>query len=64
MVLRPPRRRAYEGGKFYSQPAVDVNVNDIYFPTPAPGQLGSLNPVASGELLFPEVRTFALPAEG
>lgn len=54
--------RVYEGGKFYSQPAVGVKANDIYFPYPsALGQFGVAEyPVASGEIgAFSKFGTFA-----
>lgn len=56
--------RVYEGGKFYSEPAVDVPANAVYFPIPSGGkQFGVAEyPVASGEKgAFSKVGTFAFP---
>lgn len=56
--------RVYEGGKFYSEPAVDVPANAIYFPYPSgPGQFGVAEmPVASGDKgAFSKCGTFAFP---
>lgn len=54
--------RAYEGGKFYATPAVDVAANDIFCPAPTTsGQFGVAEyPVAANELgAFATVGTFA-----
>lgn len=54
--------RVYEGGKFYSTPAVDVPANAIYCPAPSDGgQFGVAEfPVASGEKgAFAKFGTFA-----
>ena len=53
--------RVYEGGKFYSQPAVNVPANAIYMPNPSGEQFGVAEyPVASGEKgAFSKLGTFA-----
>ena len=54
--------RAYEGGKFYATPAIDVAANDIFCPAPTTsGQFGVAEyPVAANELgAFATVGTFA-----
>ena len=56
--------RVYEGGKFYSEPSVDVPANAVYFPNPSGGgQFGVAEyPVAAGEKgAFSKVGTFAFP---
>lgn len=56
--------RVYEGGKFYSQPSVNVPANAVYFPLPSSSaQFGVAEyPVASGDKgAFSKFGTFAFP---
>lgn len=56
--------RVYEGGKFYSQPAVDVPANAIYFPRPSNTKYFGVAeyPVKAGEKgAFAREGIFAFP---